>query len=576
MSTSRTTTRDSSTSRVAACSVPELLRHAVGSHVPTLALEQAPGALLWANDALASYLRRPISALAGLPLSELCAEPERLVAVISRAAESGALQLVHDLGYVDASARTLFGTTLVQPLTADPRWFALYIVDGTELMAARAAGAPQGDLQDVNEKLVLSGLREHELAEGARLMSEALAQMLARRTLALEVSAVLSESLDYEQAAARVARMLVDRICDCVAVELLDKAGTELLCLARTPALQGVDLSQQTFGAAGVLAQGEPLHVRDIDAEACAALPAVCTLIGARSYSCIALRARGSSIGSLTLLSCAPRPPLEQGDRELAEELARRMSAAIDNARLYREAREAVATRDDVLAVVSHDLRSPLSAIGLTARRLRARDELTKIAGVERALALIDHSTTRMHGLVDELLEFAQVQAGRVTLSLKDVDMVTLIDEVCSMLEPEASTKSLQIVAEYPTHGRPFCRCDEPRIIRVLTNLVGNALKFSPEGGLITVRLECDDQNVSVAVSDMGPGISAVELPRLFESYWKGKRTGRNGIGLGLYISRGIVEAHGGTIRVRSQPPAGSTFQFSLPRTVEPPRRRPS
>jgi signal transduction histidine kinase len=168
-----------------------------------------------------------------------------------------------------------------------------------------------------------------------------------------------------------------------------------------------------------------------------------------------------------------------------------------------------------------------------------------------------------MNRLIRDLLDFASIQAGRLSVSVRPQDVAAMVAEVLEVTEPLAAAKSQRLVSEVPA-GLEI-RCDHDRVIQLFSNLIGNAIKFTPDGGTITVQAASDGEVMRFAVVDTGPGISADELPHVFDRYYQAQRKNRDGIGLGLSIARGIVEAHGGRIWVESEEGKGSTFLFTLP-----------
>jgi signal transduction histidine kinase len=215
-----------------------------------------------------------------------------------------------------------------------------------------------------------------------------------------------------------------------------------------------------------------------------------------------------------------------------------------------------------VLAMASHDLRNPLSTIGLHAaliRRLAQGD-----ARIGEPAERIQQTVARMSALIDQLLDLGRIEAGRITLAPREVDARAIVSELTSSLTPIADDRRIHLAAELPGEELPVL-ADRDRIAQVLSNLVGNALKFTPEGGSITVRVARDGAAARFSVADTGPGIPAEHLAHLFDRYWRGPGSSRAGAGLGLFIVRGLVEAHGGRVWVESAPGAGSTFSFTLP-----------
>ena len=269
-------------------------------------------------------------------------------------------------------------------------------------------------------------------------------------------------------------------------------------------------------------------------------------------------------MGALVLATLGEARRYHAADLEAAEELARRASIAVDNVRLYNEAREAVLAREDLLAIVSHDLRNPLGVV-LASSALLLKSSLPpdKDERARRQVEAIQRAGNRMNRLIRDLLDFASIQGGRLSVNLRPHDAAAVVAAVTEALEPLAVAKQLRLVSEADAELR--VSCDHDRVVQLFSNLVGNAIKFTPEGGCITVRATKDGADVRFAVTDTGPGIPTVEMPHLFDRYYQAQRRNREGIGLGLSIARGIVEAHGGRIWVESEEGRGSTFYFTLP-----------
>ena len=167
-----------------------------------------------------------------------------------------------------------------------------------------------------------------------------------------------------------------------------------------------------------------------------------------------------------------------------------------------------------------------------------------------------------MKALIDDLLDLASIEAQRFALHLKSVESRDLVEEALLAASPLAEAKRITLAVELI--DVPRLEADPERIFRVLSNLLGNAIKFTPEGGTITVRAERRGDDLSITVADTGPGIAADQLPHVFERYWKAQSTSQPGAGLGLYIANGIVEAHGGKIWAESSA-GGARFTFTLP-----------
>jgi len=248
----------------------------------------------------------------------------------------------------------------------------------------------------------------------------------------------------------------------------------------------------------------------------------------------------------------------------VTHDVSKQRGVELDNVRLVGEAQDALRAREDLLAIVSHDLRNPLGVVlASTALLLKANLPPDKQDRARRQVEAIQRAGNRMNRLIRDLLDFASIQAGRLSVSMRPQEVVAMVNEVLEVTEPLALAKSLRLVADVAP-GLAI-RCDHDRVIQLFSNLVGNAVKFTPDGGTITVHAAPDGEVVRFSVADTGPGISADELPHVFDRYYQAQRKNRDGIGLGLSIARGIVEAHGGRIWVESKEGEGSTFFFTLP-----------
>jgi len=226
----------------------------------------------------------------------------------------------------------------------------------------------------------------------------------------------------------------------------------------------------------------------------------------------------------------------------------------------------AIQSRESVLAVVSHDLRSPLATIVMAARlllRIAPADERIRLAHTYAVKTL--RATDMMERLIRDLLDLASVESGQLAISPRAVDANALLREARDAMEPHAQTCGVRLVVEEDA----ACEAvdgDPQRVLQVFSNLVGNALKFTPKGGTVRLQTRAAEGCVEFSVSDSGPGIPPQQLPLIFERFWRGRTDSTHGVGLGLSISKGIVSAHGGVITVESLPGQGATFRFTLPR----------
>lgn len=239
---------------------------------------------------------------------------------------------------------------------------------------------------------------------------------------------------------------------------------------------------------------------------------------------------------------------------DVANEL-RRCAIEVDLVRQVRRAESAIELRDELIAVVSHDLRAPLHVIGLAARVLaeRAHDPV-----VER----ITRAAQSMESLISDLLDLAKLEGGRFAIAPRSMSADVLVEEGLSLIEAVAEQKRVRLE---PAAADVRVHADQQRVLQVLSNLLGNAIKFTSEGGRIRVAVERQGDWARFSIEDSGPGISPRELPRIFEKYWQGRGISRHGVGLGLYIAKGIIDAHGGRIWAESELGKGTTFYFTLP-----------
>ncbi len=238
----------------------------------------------------------------------------------------------------------------------------------------------------------------------------------------------------------------------------------------------------------------------------------------------------------------------------------RRSAIEADLAKQITRATHAIALREEVVAVLSHDLKSPLQVIDMAVEALQphvADDALAK-KSVER----IRRSADRMTTLIHDLLDLAKIEAGRFQVTPAPVAVDVLVSDAMALLTPIAEGKQVQLVW---TGSDCWVAADADRVLQVLANLVGNAIKFTPPGGTVSLVVAREDGIVRFAVQDTGPGIAPVELAHIFDRYWQARRVRSAGTGLGLYIAKGLIEAHGGRLWAQSTLGAGATFCFTLP-----------
>ena len=252
-------------------------------------------------------------------------------------------------------------------------------------------------------------------------------------------------------------------------------------------------------------------------------------------------------------------------DLLLAEDLGRRIGSALENAQLYATSQSAIRARGEILRVVSHDLRNPLNAIRMSAEFLR--DEAPERREENRKmLDTMIRATAQMDRMILDLLDTARIDGGGVLVEQGEHDVGTVLAETEEIFRPLARQMGLSL--ELTPLPEPVTAWIDPlQIQRALSNLIGNAIKFTPSGGRITIGAERQDDDILFSIADTGPGIPDQQLAHVFDPYWQARVGDRRGVGLGLAIAQGIVAAHGGRIWAESTEGIGTTFRFTVGET---------
>ncbi|HET9014853.1 MAG TPA: ATP-binding protein [Thermomicrobiaceae bacterium] len=405
-----------------------------------------------------------------------------------------------------------------------------------------------------------------------------------------DASALLSSSLDYETTLQQVTQLVVPRLADWCGVSL-QRPDREIVQVAvahvdpakvvwaRELARRFPTAPDSPSGVPRVLRSGQPEFYPEFTDEMLAAAVTtaeqldIARQVGFNSVMIVPLIARGRTLGALSFVQAESGRHYVPSDLILAQQLADRAALAIDNARLYQEAQDALRARAEFLSIASHELKTPLTAVQgqaqLTARYLEhgQLDAGRLAASNQRLLA----GVRRLNLLVNDLLDASRLQTGQLTLRPETVDVVALARDVLARISEQVASSNtdhhrLVLVAPGPVVGR----WDPTRLDQVLANLVENAVKYSPGGGEVRVEVHQSVDAVVLVVRDEGIGIAPEDQARLFQPFARAHATEMvPGTGLGLYITRQIVEQHGGTIGVESAPDAGTAFTVRLPLVTE-------
>ena len=406
----------------------------------------------------------------------------------------------------------------------------------------------------------------------------------AQRFLA-DASRELARSLDYQTTIDKIARLAVPPIADWCVVDLHESGTLRRVSVAHAdPSKEALARElEQRYPTDPNAVAGIPQVIRsgvtewapelsDEELQAAARDDAhfkTLRALGLKAYIIAPIPARQGPVGAIALITAESNRRYSQVDVQIAEELGRRVGMAIDNARLFAEAQEAIAVRDRVLAVVSHDLRNQLGVVHMGTELLARKAEAISGANdLRKPLDTMRRTTDSMQHLVSDLVDMASLQAGRLSIDSRPLVIDDVLHEACRGQELIAEAKGIRLTCELALTGVRVLG-DRERLLQVLSNLLANAIKFTDPGGSVTLRGSAGKREVEISVDDTGPGIPPEDLERIFDAYHSIQRSGQRGTGLGLFIGRGIVQRLGGRLTVRSTIGTGSTFTVTLPRAED-------
>jgi PAS domain S-box-containing protein len=502
--------------------------------------------------------------------------------------------------YINQRARDIFGAQgHADSLIGRTLWDAFPRVIGTPMERAMRRTMDQRvpttlDIQDQSRTRWYT-VRLYPSAEGG--LSALWADVTATRRsaeanrLLAQVSDVLVDSLDVERTLAGVAQLVSRSLADYCTVHLLDAEGV-LRCVeiahadpVRAEAARRIEAEyplphDAPVGAPHAVRTGRSSLQPELAWERVEAAARdtehlrLLRTIGLGSSIVVPLIARGRTLGALSLVQSESGRRFDETDLATAEELARRAALAVDNARLYHEAAEARVRADeanraksDFLAVMSHELRTPLNAIGGYVDLLELGIYGPLAAGQREALARVQQSTRHLLAVINEVLNYARLEAGGVRYELADTPVREVLGGVEALVAPQVREKGLALTVEEVEPGL-VTRADPEKLRQVLVNLLSNAIKFTAPGGRIALSARRRHDEVAFAVADTGCGIAAEKLEAIFEPFVQvDARLTReqSGTGLGLAISRDLARGMGGDLTVESEIGVGSTFTLSLP-----------
>lgn len=384
-----------------------------------------------------------------------------------------------------------------------------------------------------------------------------------------EANKALGASLDYDQTLLSVSQLAVPGFADYCVVDLVDDDQKRYRVQSGSKApntLLAIDGANDPISKA--ILSGKPqifTEISDPLLSALAGSPDRLTFVRGlklKSAIIVPMATQHSILGAMTFALTHLGRRYSDFDVDLALQLTTRCALAVENARFYQKEKQAVQARDQLLAVVSHELKTPLTAINLRASLLLRELDDPKVAAQIEA---IRQSTKNVHRIIDDLLNVDKLERRQFKLerSIEQIDAV--LAEVVEMMQPIAQTN--RVALDMRASGSSFSvNIDKVRLCQAISNIIGNAIKFTPEEGTVSVSSRIiDHQSVEISVSDSGGGMSPESVAHAFDRYWQDTRTSHLGSGLGLYVAKSIIELHGGGIKIVSSLGRGTTVLITIP-----------
>lgn len=386
----------------------------------------------------------------------------------------------------------------------------------------------------------------------------------------------LIETLDLDRIISDAADLLVPTMADCCVIRLIDENGVFTLKKVsnRFPekTQDFINFIKQSESSkelqcflSSLISSGQPIYSLAGDFKHGSNNPKIQKMaedLGIHSYVVVPLIPRNNVAGSLSFFMTDPYRKFLKEDISFLEDIGHRIALSMENAKLYKDATQAIKTREEVLSIVSHDLKSPVAALKMRLEFLKRNTHVSP-EKLNESFGKISMTLDHMQCLISNILDFAKLESGTFSLDRADHTLKEIILPLIEIIEPEAAARNIHLHTHIP-EAKENINCDAVRIRQVLSNLIGNALKFTPASGRIDVSAQNIDGKVIFCVSDTGRGIVEDDLKKIFEKFWQSSDTKKMGSGLGLSICKAIVEAHRGKIWATSELNKGSRFYFTL------------
>lgn len=406
-------------------------------------------------------------------------------------------------------------------------------------------------------------------------------QLEERQKFLEQISVLLGASIDYKTTFKNISKLLVPTIADYIRIIIVDEANKieEVVAYHSDPKKQTLvkklyaaykDRSDVTYGVNRILQTGSSELIEKVTDQIVAAVKDHATLhklvkaLSLTSYMGVPLKIKDKVIGVITFSSSRKQVIYSKEDLKFAEEIARRIAYSIENALLYAEAQKAVVVRNDFISLASHELKTPLTSLKMYVQMLERQYAKKGDNTYQSYIEKMNRQTDKLTQLVSDLLDVSKIQHGKLEFSMEALDLDVLVKDTVEAVQN--TTDKHKLLVEGSVQRKVLA--DQYRIYQVLTNLLTNAIKYSPQADKVIVRLYQEKDYAIVMVKDFGIGIQPSQQKKIFSQFYRVENPEQEtfpGLGMGLYISQEIIRRHGGTMSVVSHKGKGSQFTFTLP-----------